>query len=139
MNIFYLDRDLKKNVQYYVDKHIRKMALECEIMLRRKDGWADHACTVWTHATPANYEYVYRLGLQITEEYRYRYGKGLATTKKLLDLWRPTPSDLTITSPYLSMPEECKGNDPVESYRRYYRIHKSHLFTWTNRPKPEWL
>lgn len=139
MNIFYLDHDIKKNVQYYVDKHIRKMAIEAEIMLRRADGWSNHPCTIWAHATPANYEYLYRLGLQIGEEYRHRYGKGTITTKKIIDLWRPTPSNLEITPPFQSVAENCKGPDPVEAYRKYYRVHKTHLFTWTNRPKPEWL
>jgi len=30
-------------------------------------------------------------------------------------------------------------DDPVASYRNYYRLGKTHLHKWTKRQPPEWL
>jgi hypothetical protein len=36
------------------------------------------------------------------------------------------------------MPDECKVDDPVESYRNYYRMHKMRFAKWKNNT-PEWV
>jgi len=37
----------------------------------------------------------------------------------------------------LAMFEDCKGPDPIESYRTYYHA-KTFKMVWTNRPTPKW-
>ena len=41
--------------------------------------------------------------------------------------------------PALAMPEEYRSNDPVESYRLYYRLDKQHLLKYSKRERPDWL
>ena len=36
------------------------------------------------------------------------------------------------------MPDECKVDDVVESYRNYYLMHKRHIAQWKKRNIPEW-
>jgi hypothetical protein len=39
----------------------------------------------------------------------------------------------------LAMPVECKCNDPVEAYRKYYQTpEKQKIASWKKRGKPEW-
>ena len=44
-----------------------------------------------------------------------------------------TPFAMAITDKTCIVPD-----DPVESYRNYYRMQKRHLASWTKRPIPEW-
>lgn len=37
------------------------------------------------------------------------------------------------------MPDEYKTNDPVESYRNYYRGSKAEIAKWKTRNKPDWM
>ena len=37
------------------------------------------------------------------------------------------------------MPDKYKGEDPIESYRKYYAGDKYRLAVWTRRDPPEWL
>ena len=40
----------------------------------------------------------------------------------------------------LAMDDEFKiENDPILSYRNYYKKGKAHLHTWTKQDKPQWL
>jgi hypothetical protein len=39
----------------------------------------------------------------------------------------------------LAMPDEYKTDDPVESYRLYYKKDKAHIATWKKRAPPEWF
>ena len=39
----------------------------------------------------------------------------------------------------LAMPDDCKLDDPVDSYRKYYLEYKNDLFKWKDRKEPEWI
>jgi hypothetical protein len=39
----------------------------------------------------------------------------------------------------LAIPDECKTDDAVESYRNYYRTDKRYLCKWTKREVPDWF
>ena len=38
-----------------------------------------------------------------------------------------------------AMPDDCKHDDTVVAYRRYYNKYKKHLFSWKNRSVPYWI
>ena len=74
-------------------------------------------------------------------EYTFRYGKKhkcfemayyLQSPPKNLEKyeWTPIP---------LCMPDEYKVDDPVESYRNYYKQGKKELHSWKKRQPPEWI
>jgi hypothetical protein len=102
----------------------------------------NHPCAIWVRSSKANYEWLYDLFCELCEEYTYRYGKVHMSDTKLKEVLAFVPKnipDVPMTDFALAMPDECKTEDPVESYRNYYKTHKSHLLAWTKRSVPDWV
>ena len=159
MNIFILDKDVKKCAQYHCDKHVVKMILETAQLLcgvhhvtahvtahdtaqvPYKLSHKNHPCAIWARESFSNYVYLCELGLELCNEYTHRYGKR----HKSLDviLWcivnRPNIPDKGFTEPAKAMPDEYKVKSVVESYRNYYRGAKSGFASWKMRETPEWF
>jgi len=158
MNIFVLCLDTKKCAEYHVDRHVVKMIIELAQLLCSAhiilDGVTEiegtpiyklthknHPCAIWTRQSSSNYEWLYSLFYDLCEEYTFRYGKIHLCETKLRDVLVFTPNNIPktgLTDFALAMPDEYKTNDPVESYRNYYRMGKAHLSSWKKRPVPEW-
>jgi hypothetical protein len=153
MNIFFLDENPSLSAQYHCDKHVVKMILETSQLLCSvhhvcgeveppyKLAHKNHPCSVWTRSSLTNYIYLCELGLELSKEYTYRYGKFHKSTDVirwcLLNL--PPIKDIGFTKPPLAMPDEYKVDDYVLSYRNYYIGAKSGFTTWKNRDIPEWF
>ena len=155
MNIFILDKDVKKCAQYHCDKHVVKMILETAQLLcgvhhvtaqvtdqvPYKLSHKNHPCAIWTRESLSNYLYLCELGLALCDEYTHRYGKRHKSLQVIL--WcinnRPNISDKEFTEPAKAMPEEYKVKSVVDSYRNYYRGAKSGFTTWKNRDIPKWF
>lgn len=87
MNIFILDRDIEKSVQYHIDAHVIKMPLEAAQMISTtlavcntlgyvpraltreetaavrvspiyKPSYHNHPCTIWARSSLENYQYL---------------------------------------------------------------------------------
>lgn len=152
MNIFVLDRDIKKSVQYHVDKHVVKMIVEAA-QLACSAHWMNdseapyrlthknHPCAIWTRESRVNYLYTCDYGLELCKEYTHRYGKTHKTEPILKWLKNNVPNIErdNVTEFALALPEEYKTKDAIESYRKYYIQDKSHLFSWKNRDIPDWI
>jgi hypothetical protein len=158
MNIFVLHLITKLCAQYHADKHVVKMVLETAQLLCSAHVLLDnvtsieevdlyklthknHPCAIWARSSKANYEWLYDLFYELCAEYTYRYGKVHLCDTKLKEVLAFVPKnipDIPMTDFALAMPDECKEDDPVESYRNYYRTHKQHLLVWTKRDVPEW-
>lgn len=151
MNIFYVDKDPVTAAQQLVDKHVVKMPLETAQLLCTafpqgsapyKRTHFNHPSAVWTRKSKANYLWLIQHGLALCEEYTKRYGKihksleVILWCKEKIDLieWQ----DFVFADPPECMPDDCKLGNSVDSYREYYRKHKSYIYKWTNREKPEW-
>jgi hypothetical protein len=161
LNIFYLDQDPILAAQYQCSKHVTKMPLESAQMLstahRILDGedapiecykiaHKGHPCTIWTMETSSNYEWHYKHFVALANEYTYRYGKIHASFTKLNNALKNLPKNIKhgpFTIPTLAMkdyPECMFPNDPVKSYRAYYRTKKDKFkMVWTNREVPDWF
>ena len=155
MNIFILDKDVKKCAQYHCDKHVVKMILETAQLLcgvhhvtaqvtdqvPYKLSHKNHPCAIWTRESLSNYLYLCELGLALCDEYTHRYGKRHKSLQVIL--WcinnRPNIPDKEFTEPAKAMPEEYKVKSVVDSYRNYYRGAKSGFTTWNNRDIPKWF
>ena len=90
----------------------------------------------------ANYEWAYRLFVELCREYTYRYGKTHKTfTEKAIALGNfPNIPDIGLTPFPQCMPDECKvQGDAVSAYRKYYKKHKAHIANWKNRETPAWF
>ena len=159
MNIFFLDYDVKKCAQYHVDKHVVKMILETAQLLcgvhhvtahdtahdtahvPYKLSHKNHPCSIWSRKSLSNYLYLCELGLELCNEYTYRYGKR-HKSQDVIE-WclvnKPNIPDIGFTEPAKAMPDEYKVGDVVQSYRNYYMGAKSGFATWKNRQKPFWF
>ena len=101
-----------------------------------------HPSTIWARQSSANYKWLGKLFNFLLNEYTFRYGKTHATNRLLLPLFDfPIKIPVkTFTEPPSVMPEKFKvADDSVLSYRNYYQTEKIKLFSWKNRPLPDWL
>ncbi len=155
MNLFILDLDPEVCARYHVDKHVVKMILETAQLLSTAHRILDdspnpklyrithqhHPCARWVRESRGNYDWAYNLFERLCDEYTWRYDKTHLTSSKLRSLLRRAPRGLDgdLTPFALAMPDEFKCDDPVESYRAYYRHAKRGLHKWTHRRVPEWI
>ena len=159
MNIFYLDKDPVIAAQMSCDKHCIKMILESAQMLstahRVLDGdeYADnvglykmahknHPSTIWVRSSSANYDWLWKHMRALMREYTHRYGK-IHATERLNEPLAKIPTNINFGNLYVDppqcMPEECKGEDTVLAYQKYYIIEKSKIATWNKtRSAPKW-
>ena len=151
MNIFYLHNDPTKCAIYHNDKHVVKMILETAQLLcgvhwttggeaPYKLSHKNHPCSIWARQDINNYIWLCELGLELCEEYTYRYGKRHKTYDILQ--WcmgnRPNIPNNGFTPPPLAMPTEYKEECHIQSYRNYYMGEKRGFSNWKNRDIPTW-
>lgn len=156
MNIFVLDTNPKTCAVYHNDKHVVKMILEtaqllCGVHWMTEGGQYDipyklshknHPSAIWARECVENYIWLCDLGLELCNEYTYRYGKRHKSQDIiewcLLNVPNiPEKGDVTPFA--LAMPDECKVGDAVASYRAYYMAEKRGFAVWKNRETPEWF
>jgi hypothetical protein len=157
MNIFVLDLDPRKCATYHSNSHVVKMVLETAQLLcgvhhmsnpistlqvPYKLSHKNHPCSIWVRDCIENYIWLCDLGLSLCEEYTYRYGKRHKSQDVIEWCITNIPNlreNGDVTPFALAMPDECKVNTAVDSYRLYYITHKKGFSTWKNRNKPEWF
>ena len=161
MNIFYLDKNLKRCSQYMIDKHICKQIIETAqllcaaiIILDKKETpykltHQNHPCAKWVRESKQNFKWLCLLGLEMCKEYSFRYNKIHKTQQVIKWCLNNVPINITnnkFSDPPLCMNEVYKNNfDKIGSYRIYYinekQFNKSgkNMFKWTNREKPNWI
>ena len=155
MNIFFLDENPTLSAQYHVDKHVVKMILETAQLLcgvhhvtahdsahvPYKLSHKNHPCSIWCRESLSNYLYLCELGLELSKEYTYRYGKR-HKSQEVIE-WclinKPNIPDIEFTDPAKAMPDEFKVDSVVESYRLYYITHKQGFSKWKKRDTPDWF
>ena len=102
----------------------------------------NHPCTIWTRASRKNYLWLWKHAHALCKEYTLRYGKTHLVETKLIDVLSHPPHKIQygqiLTQFPQAMPDECKHEDPVEAYRKYYIEKKVRFAKWTNRQPPSW-
>lgn len=151
MNLFYLDYDHNINAFYHCDKHVVKMILEsCQLLSTAhhlcgsvgpyKLTHKNHPTAIWVRESVENYMWTYEYFVSLMHEYTFRYGKkhkcGMYQDRLSIV---PEIPNRGLTNFALAMPDYCKLDDPVLSYRNYYNKEKRHLFRWTKRETPYWI
>lgn len=163
MNLFVLDPDPKLSAIYHTDRHIVKMPTETAQMIsfvyHDKDLWNGeipdfimgfskthykHPCSIWIRESLSNFLYACKLGLELYQEYQFRYQKPdkHCRARQIFEFaiqHPPKIQDKGLTKFVTAMNDEYICSDPIESYREYYRQGKKHLHTWKNREKPIWI
>lgn len=154
MNVFFLDNNPKQCAIYHNNKHCIKQLLESSQLLcgvhhvvgTQTDipyrlSHKNHPCAIWARESLSNYLYLCELGLELCNEYTYRYGKRHKSLEVIM--WcisnRPNIPDIGFTEPARAMPDEYKVKSVVQSYRNYYIGAKSGFANWKNREVPFWF
>lgn len=155
MNVFVLDTDLRKCAEYHTDKHVVKMITETAQLLSsayystHEENLApyqlshyNHPWAKWARNNLTNWMWLSLLGNELYVEYKYRYGDKHHLGGDMIYYMRKFPPSLApgrLTEMPLCMPDECKLDTTVESYRNYYNMCKYHLFRWRGRAVPHWV
>lgn len=157
MNIFYLDRDIKKCAQSHCDKHVNKMILEGAQLLASairlthhnpdtipglyKLTHKNHPDSIWVRSSINNYLYLRSLIIELNEECQYRYGhrKTHVSLLKVYNWPIPNLPDVPFFEPPKCVHDDWKKvPDVVEAYRGYYNRDKRGIATWKRREIPDW-
>ena len=149
MNIFVLDESPVVSAKYACDKHVVKMILESAQMLCSvhpegtapyKRSFYNHPCTKWVRESARNYEWLLLHAYALCDEYTRRYDKGHKTEKVIewCDNNRPELPNTSPTKHPTCMPDYCKTESVVESYRNYYNNEKAKFANWKDGNIPHW-
>lgn len=152
MNIFVLDEDIQKCVQYHADQHVSKMILESAQMLCTvlnqlgvetpyRSTHIRHPCTVWTGESKSNWLWLRDLAIMLNDEFKYRFDRSSdhRSSHVVRELEEPKIADIGLTPFAQAMPDEYKvPGDAVRAYRNFYIFDKSRFATWTKREPPIW-
>lgn len=151
MNIFVLDRNVKKCAVYYANRHVVKMiteyaqllctALNCSGIKSHYPSTHVHGrYAKWTRASLSNWRWLRELALALHEEWRYRYDHSKdeyhKAAKVILELPEPPIEDLGLT-PFAVPVGYEHYEDAVTAYRNYYNNEKTWA-TWKKRNTPHW-
>ncbi len=149
MNIFVLDENPVIAANYACDKHVVKMILESAQMLCAvqpegtapyKRSFYNHPCTKWVRASTENYQWLIDHAMGLCAEYTRRYDKT-HKSQRVIEWCNENRPELPIgilTEQPKCMPDHCKTESVVESYRQYYIIEKSYFAQWKDGNVPKW-
>tara|TARA_R110000744_G_scaffold274817_2_gene387846 strand:- start:8 stop:469 length:462 start_codon:yes stop_codon:yes gene_type:complete len=150
MNIFVLDESPVVAAKYACDKHVVKMILESAQMLCSvqpegtapyKRSFYNHPCTKWVRASARNYEWLLLHAYALCDEYTRRYDKVHKTEQVIewCDNNRPELPNVEMTKQPTCMPDYCKTESVVGSYRKYYINEKVKFAKWKDGNIPSWF
>jgi hypothetical protein len=160
MNVFYLDKDPSEAAKFHCDKHVVKMILEsaqilCTVINEKagyqitpyKSTHRHHPCVIWAGESVQNATYVYSLAYYLNQQFmkRFKHVVNHKSYQMLVDVSMQNliikflENKTTMSTPPLAMPEYCKMDDPVASYRLYYKLEKQDLLKYTYVNTPWWL
>lgn len=136
-----LDKEQRNEIKEFADRFRELDVSERPIPYLPFKRHLNHPCTLWVRQSKSNWEYLWDLICRINEEYKFRYEneEDHKTYRNLKKLDPPKDlGDKGLTEQPLAMPDECKVQDVVSSYRKYYIEKKQHLAKWTKRSAPCW-
>lgn len=161
MNIFVLDTDPQKAAEYHCDKHVVKMVLETAQLLSNcvrlylpnepeyrprttyRHSHLKHPSSLWVRESSGNFEWLYRLGIALSDEYNLRFGNIHKSKAIIQECWRLVDKTTFLfhnLKPFPQvMPDQYKvPGDPVQAYRNYYIGSKASFATWKRGTPPWW-
>ena len=152
MNIFVLDKNIKKCAKYHCDKHVVKMVLESAQILCTaanlsglktpyRSTHVKHPCVKWAMASMQNWRWLRQLATALNEEFKYRFDhkENHEAYKIITSLKEPLLPNIGLTEHPQAMPDIYKvPGDVVQAYRNYYVGMKRPFATWKKRRAPKW-
>ena len=105
-----------------------------------KQTHKSHPASIWASESKENFEWLLNLGFALCKEYTFRYEK-IHKCQSIIESFYNYKDNIPSNglTPFVKcMPDQYKVDDPVESYRNYYRNDKAYIANWKNRNIPEW-
>jgi len=103
----------------------------------------NHPASIWASENSGNFRWLLKLGLDLCEEYTFRYGKVHKCEAILRDFAKSKSIDKIpkgeLKQFTLCMPDQYHSPNAVDSYRMYYKMEKQHIAQWKNRSIPFWF
>lgn len=104
-------------------------------------------CVKWVMSSLENYKWLWELLYNLHQIYQQVFGrKHLYNKNGLIDLLHILPINLSkefllgdFTEPPKVVPDICKLDTTIESYRLLYMTNKRDIVKYKNRPFPEWF
>lgn len=111
-----------------------------------KSTHENHPSAIWVRESKSNYEWLFEHFHFLNKEYRLRSKRSKISDHlsydKLSGILQFNPvniPDIGLTKFKECMPDDCKLDNPVMSYRNYYIKHKSYFAKWSEiRGTPDW-
>jgi len=103
----------------------------------------NHPSAVWCRNSIENYNWLVDHMFALGKEYTYRYNKKHKCFGELTYMLQSPPKNL-YNYDWTTMPS-CMDNqyiisdNPIDNYRNYYKVGKSHIHSWKNRQPPSWI
>jgi hypothetical protein len=151
MNIFYVDENPGTAATNLIDKHVVKMVLEtAQIMCTAlslhgvqtpyKPTHKNHPAVKWAAQSQPNFLWLFWHGYWLAWEYHLRYDRYHKSGDVIMWAFSQIMSIPSgqFTEPPQCMPEQYRGPNTVEAYRRYYCAEKLQLGPYTGRGEPSW-
>jgi len=170
MNIFVTSPCPKESAIVLPDRHVNKMSLEtCQMLsivasekwgygygtLPKIDGtpyktdkgaFRNHPCTRWAAETIDNAYWLIKWGMNLCDEYTFRYNKTHSCYNTLLQAYYLFPKGKIdkVTSFARAMPDEWKYDTSIDTFEAYKRYISSKTWVKDNylrmpKRKPEWI
>ncbi len=101
----------------------------------------NHPVAIWVRKGCGNYKYLYDLYISLCNEYEYRFRK-IHKSSQLAKYLEKYPNKIEyrpFSEPSIATNDNCRLQDAIESYRKYYVKDKIRLKKYTNRETPYWL
>lgn len=120
-------------------KHLNSLLLGQRIY---PPSHAAHPCVKWAGLYGGNYDWLYRLGMALLEEARYRFGRIHACTPVLRVLEVLPPALMDSEATWCDAPAVVPVPDDrevVEQYREFYQKQVLGEMRYTKRAPPDWL
>ncbi len=87
----------------------------------------NHPCSIWTRSSKENYFWLYDHFTALCREYTFRYGKVHLCEKKLLDILKTPPINISNEESKeqgIATPKEYYSESKIDTYRAYYENEK---------------
>jgi hypothetical protein len=105
-----------------------------------------HPCTAWVRASKANYVWLCALAVALAQEHHHRWPASQPHSCERHAAWLlahpPSLPNIPLTQFAVAMPDEYKRQDPIVSYRAFYKGSKTDrgiTKCYTHRHPPHWL
>lgn len=144
MAIWY--HDVPQAMRLYAEGHIMNAPAHVTGKKPRNDSHLMHPCTMWVRESKKHFDWLKIMSFELSHEYYHRFGRFHNPPRHhssyincIAHLDSSNIPDNPWEQPPQAMPEEYRGMDAAEAYKRLYGEDKIRFAEWSNRDVPEWM